>query len=298
MIFDEDVIINGNLTVNIPPNGEVRINLADAVGNPFGELIMRGNELTVNALTDDPSALRLGGPKGGKVSGNYLRSDGIHEEVCLINLGIDEEAYTSLGGQFSVWARWRNANGDGAMTPVLYATAAYSGDRRPVFRTKDPTNDLGPLDNDSVPPDSGPQIGPPQPDELPLPGLTVLSMTNLDVWPAGTDPVEILTSPTDGPALTAIDPNAEVELIVSMDLTGKTSLGVKTHRRTTNGIAPLVHIEVSEDGLIWNSVVIGASQPAWVSLVGSISGLGVVQVRVRSEIQSPDGMSFNIGSIA
>jgi hypothetical protein len=103
-------------------------------GTPFGKLKFTGNELSLDGFGDPPK-VRLASENGsGAVSFNYLRSDGVHEELFLVLGGLDEENPSSLAGQLKLFARTRNTTGDASMRLMGVISSAYTEDGEPRVR--------------------------------------------------------------------------------------------------------------------------------------------------------------------
>ena len=303
-VLDGDVTINGSLTVNgpvtinLPTGHRLTVITEDAVGGPFGRLIFEGNGLWVQADNDDPAELRLAGPRGGKISINKVRSDGVHEECGFWDL-----RYNPTTGATHIVLQARPANAGANDTyPLFVVSTDTTDDRIPnvwVWPSLDRHEKTDPLPEETPFLDAGPPPPPPLPEPDAVIGYpqAVLSAVNLTPWPAGTDPVSAISSDTDGPALTAIDENADVELQCTVDLTAMSYLNIKTHRRSSAGTPPLIEADVSDDGgANWIPVIRDTAHPFWHESSAPLPLMtGVVQVRIRGLVQDVDGKSINIG---
>lgn len=115
---------------------EYQANPGDVIDLAWGNIKIQFNEIEVNSLVEDPPGVRLASSAGGslgKISGNRLRPDGVHDEVCMIQFKIDERYRpASAGGHGTHWenvgevridvrrrSRTDDPNDDKAMEPAV-----------------------------------------------------------------------------------------------------------------------------------------------------------------------------------
>ena len=113
-------------------------------GQPFGRLVYSGNELSLVGFGDPPK-VRLADESGsGVVSFNWLRPDGVQEEIFMIKGAVDTQAPGSPGGQLEFWIKRRLVTNDAAMRLMGVISAAYTDNGEPIVRWHPNTvNNLG-----------------------------------------------------------------------------------------------------------------------------------------------------------
>ena len=100
--------------------------MPDRINLPWGYIEYSNNEISIVSTVDDPSGVRLAAAAGGslgKISFNRLRSDGVQEEVALLQGKIDER-YRSpeqLVGELRLDLRKPSGGDEGGMAPIFIA---------------------------------------------------------------------------------------------------------------------------------------------------------------------------------
>lgn len=99
--------------------------MADRIDLVEGFIDYGVNGQRIVSVTADPAELRLGctyhDAAGGKLSGDWVRHDGVSEECVLVQFKLDERyrGTALLAGEITIHLRRPGVDNDAAMVPVL-----------------------------------------------------------------------------------------------------------------------------------------------------------------------------------